>query len=79
MAKTPVASIERVSMSNSGIATIPGVKTETLRTLIIGTTPLIVHKFSQKAMTQILDKHIGKASAGREKKDPVANFMGAAW
>src|SRR5438445_397817 len=71
------ASPERILSSKSGIVTIPGVKTERLTTLIIGTAPLICHKFSEKLRKQILDKHMGEASAGREKKDPQANFEAA--
>jgi len=71
------ASTEKISSSASGIVTIPGVKTEKLTTLIIGTAPMICHKFSEKLRKQILDKHMGEASAGREKKDPQANFEAA--
>ena len=35
------------------------------------------HKFSEKMRKQILDKHKGEATAGREKKDPEANFQAA--
>jgi hypothetical protein len=66
-----------IKKSESGIATIPGVKTEMLTTLIIGISPLMTHKFSEKARQKILDTHIGEAVAGREKKDPHANFMAA--
>lgn len=70
--------IEKItSVSKSGLVTIPGVKTDRLTTLVIGTAPLIAHKFSEKLRKQILDKHMGEASAGREKKDPVANFEAA--
>jgi hypothetical protein len=63
--------------SASGIVTIPGVRTERFVTLIIGTSPLVCHKFAEKAQAQILAKHKGEASAGRERKDPVANYMAA--
>jgi hypothetical protein len=72
-----VVSIEKVEASSTGIVTIPGVKTERLTTLLIGTAPIICHKFSEKLRKQILDKHMGEASGGREKKDPVANFEAA--
>jgi hypothetical protein len=66
-----------VITSRSGIVTIPGIKLEQVSVLIVGTAPLIVHKFSEKAQRMILDKHMGVASAGREKKDPHANFLAA--
>mgnify|MGYP000919549025 CR=1 FL=1 len=56
---------------------IPGLRTEELSVLIIGTMPLIVHNFSRKLREQILAKHMGEASEGREKKDPIANFHAA--
>jgi hypothetical protein len=82
MAKKITASVaevvtEKITSSSSGIVTIPGVKTERLTTLLIGTAPLICHKFSEKLRKMILDKHMGEASAGREKKDPTANYEAA--
>ena len=50
------ASPERILSSKSGIVTIPGVKTERLTTLIIGTAPLICHKFSEKLRKQIRER-----------------------
>lgn len=69
--------VEKIASSKSGIVVIPGVKTERLTTLVIGTAPLIAHKFSEKLRKMILDKHMGEASAGREKKDPTANYEAA--
>jgi hypothetical protein len=77
MTTTALTPPEKITPSASGIVTIPGVKTERLTTLIIGTAPMICHKFSEKLRKQILDKHMGEASAGREKKDPEANFEAA--
>ena len=82
MARKPIATAttaptEKIETTKSGIVTIPGIKTERLTTLIIGTAPMICHKFSEKLRKQILDKHMGEASAGREKKDPVANYEAA--
>jgi hypothetical protein len=78
--KTTIATVEpaiKVMTSKSGIIIIPGIKLESFRTLLMGTAPLICHNFSAKLRKQILDKHMGEASAGREKKDPVANFEAA--
>jgi hypothetical protein len=68
---------EKITTSKTGIMTIPGVKTLTIATLVIGTSPLIAHKFSHKLIGAIRDKHMGKASEGREAKDPEANFEAA--
>jgi hypothetical protein len=42
---------------------------------IEGTSPLIVHKFSEKAKKELLDKATQKAKSGREPKNPVGEFM----
>jgi hypothetical protein len=39
-----------------------------------GTSPLITHAWSEKAKKMMLDKQMGKASKGKEKKDPVADY-----
>jgi hypothetical protein len=38
---------------------------------------MIAHQFDQKVIGSIRDKHMGKASEGREAKDPEANFEAA--
>lgn len=44
---------------------------------IEGTTPLICHAWSEKARRQMLDKMMGKASKGKAKKDPAADYEAA--
>ena len=45
---------------------------------IIGISPLIVHKFSEKAKKQILDKQLGKAKAQKHDiKNPESDYQGA--
>jgi hypothetical protein len=44
---------------------------------IVGTAPLIVHKFSQKALQQMLDTQQGKKKA-KEIRDPDAEYQAAA-
>lgn len=66
-----------VKRTKSGIVLIPGIATEKFKTLLIGETTLMCHKFAEKLRKQILDKHMGEASAGRERKDPEANFEAA--
>lgn len=43
---------------------------------IIGLTSLISHPFSKKAMNQIKEKQLGKATKGRKPKDPKEEFEG---
>ncbi len=41
---------------------------------IVGDTPLIMHRWSEKAKREILDKEMGKAKKARDLKRPVDDF-----
>jgi hypothetical protein len=41
---------------------------------IVGDTPLIVHAWSQKAIKEMLDKQMKRANAGKEAKNPDADY-----
>jgi hypothetical protein len=56
---------------------IPALKIERFNLRINGTTPLIVHAWSQKAIAQMLGKQKGEASLGREDKKPFQDFLGS--
>lgn len=55
---------------------ITGIDSETIQVPIIGTTPLIVHRFSEKAKRQMLDAMQGKRTP-KIAKDPEAEYEGA--
>lgn len=59
------------SMTN---VTLPPLKIETITVTLIGDTPLIVHRWSEKAKKQMLDKQMKKASPGKEAKNPEQDF-----
>jgi hypothetical protein len=63
MADAPALEIERIAA-------------ETLQVPIIGTTPLIVHRFSEKAKRQMLDNMQGRKSQ-KQPKDPEGEYEGA--
>lgn len=42
---------------------------------VVGDTPLICHKWSEKAKRQIRETQTGKAKLKKELKDPVADFI----
>lgn len=42
-----------------------------------GTSPLICHAWSEKSKRMMLDKQMGRASKGKEKKDPQADYEAA--
>ncbi len=54
---------------------IPALEIATAEFTITGISPLIVHAWSPVARQQMLCKQMGKATAGREKKDPVAQCL----
>lgn len=56
---------------------LPPLNIETLNVPIIGDSPLITHAWSEKAIRAMADKQQKKASAGREAKDPWADFVGS--
>jgi hypothetical protein len=62
-------------MSDTAI-TITKIGTETLRVPLIGTTPLIVHRFSEKAKKQMLDNMQGRKSP-KVAKNPEAEYEAA--
>jgi len=57
---------------------ISKIAAETLQVQIIGTTPLIMHRFSEKAKKKMLDAMTGKKSP-KQSKDPEAEFRAAAY
>jgi len=48
-----------------------------LQVKLEGTSPLITHAWSEKAKRMMLDKQMGKASKGKEKKDPQVEYESA--
>lgn len=55
---------------------IDKIDAETIRVPIVGTTPLIVHRFSEKAKRQMLDAMQGRRTP-KEAKDPQAEYEAA--
>lgn len=53
---------------------IDRIDAETIQVPIIGTTPLIVHRFSEKAKRQMLDNMQGKRSP-KQAKNPEAEYL----
>jgi hypothetical protein len=57
------------------IAVVKEIRLEAFPVKLVGTTPLIVHAWSEKARNEMLDKQMKKAKAGREARDPMADFI----
>lgn len=60
----------------AAVIQIDKIAAETLRVPILGTTPLIVHRFSEKAKRQMLDAMQGRKSP-KQPKDPQAEYEAA--
>ena len=54
---------------------IPMIKKENFKVKIVGLSPLLVHQFSAKSQTQMLEKQMKKAKTAREAKNPIADFV----
>lgn len=55
---------------------IPAINVQHVTVKLVGDSPLIVHKWSEKARKEILDKQMKKAKTkGHDVKDPVRDFI----
>jgi hypothetical protein len=62
--------------AGTNIIEIPRIDAETLTVPIVGTSPLIVHRFSEKAKRQMLDAMQGRKTP-KQAKDPDAEYQAA--
>ena len=63
-------------MADAPQVVIDQIAAETLTVPIVGTAPLLVHKFSEKAKRQMLDNMQGRKSP-KQAKDPKAEYEAA--
>lgn len=57
------------------IIQIPEIKIKEAVLTIVGDSPLLIHKFSEKAKAEILNKQMKKAKTTKEAKVPFKDFM----
>ncbi len=69
-------SVQQVESQPGAMIQIDRIPAETIRIPIIGTSPLIVHKFSEKSKREMLDKMQGKRSP-KMPKNPQAEYEAA--
>lgn len=62
--------------NDSATVQIDRIAAETIQVPIIGTTPLMVHRFSEKAKKQMLDAMQGRKTP-KQNKDPEAEYEAA--
>lgn len=67
MAKKEEANVQFIS--------IPEIKIKTANITIVGESPLLINKFSEKAKREILDKQMKKAKKAKEAKVPFYDFV----
>ena len=53
---------------------IKAVEQRAMQVQIEGESPLLMHKWSEKAKKEILDKQMGKKTAKKELKNPVRDY-----
>lgn len=53
---------------------IPAPNIQTMKVRIIGTSPIIFHRWDEKAIKMILDKQLKKAQKGREAREPEKEY-----
>lgn len=57
------------------LISIPEIRIKEANITIIGDSPLLINKFSEKAKREILDKQMKKAKKAKEAKVPFADFI----
>lgn len=55
--------------------TLPALILKTVELTLIGDSPLICHRWSEKAKKQMLDKQMKRAKQAKEAKDPRADYV----
>ena len=61
-------------MADTAAVTITRIAVERMLVPIVGTSPLVVHKFSEKAKRQMLDAQQGRKSP-KVARDPDADYQ----
>lgn len=62
-------------MATTATLELPRLEILRLRLSIVGTSPLLCHKWSEKAKKAMLDKQTGKAKVGKEPKNPEQDYQ----
>ena len=61
-------------MAKETFVELPPIVIRRMKLTVVGDSPLITHRFSEKAKKMMLDKQQKKAAQGREAKDPEQQF-----
>jgi hypothetical protein len=63
--------------TNTVGVSIPGLQIQTFKLTLVGDSPLICNRFSEKAKRSMLDRQMKKAKQAKAAKDPEADFRGS--
>lgn len=63
-----------MAVKNANVIELPELRKVGVQIRLIGDSPLIVHRFGEKARKMMLDKQMGKAKSGKEAKNPEADY-----
>lgn len=78
VAETPkangMAGVAKAAPKNMDRVEIPKLDIRTFQITLVGDSPLIVHRFSEKAKKQMLDKQMKVATAAKVAKDPFRDY-----
>jgi hypothetical protein len=61
------------------VTTVPAIRRKRIGFRIVGTSPLVQHKWSEKSLKQLRDKHAGIKTKNREVRDPQKEGEEAAY
>ena len=53
---------------------LPPIDVQHIQVRVVGDSPLITHRWSEKARKEMLDKQMKKAKSAKEAKDPEVDF-----
>ena len=54
---------------------VPKINLKSIKVRVVGTTPLITHKWSEKAKKEMLDNQMGNKTKAKEKRNPIRDFI----
>ena len=64
-----------MATKKSDVIELPELKLSQAEIELIGSTPLLVHQFSQKEKMKMLGAQTGKAKSGKEARDPHQEYL----
>lgn len=71
------ATAAKAATNGALVVAIPQIDLQTIQIRVVGDSPLVMHKWSEKAKQQMRDKQGKKARTAREAKDPAADYEAA--